>query len=205
MKLGSGIAPVAAMLARGINVALGTDNNNGNDSNSMFDAMRLASLAGSLVSRSSVPAIDAACCLRMATQGGAAAMSGAGAPETSRRGNSPTFASSTRGSAAFTPLNDPVTQLVFCEQGPIGIGACTSAAEDSSITADYQHRRARIMARGGGPTMPVMLSKIQHGAAHYAERLRPFLETAYRTAAEEPGVAALRGAQNLIDLPAVSG
>jgi guanine deaminase len=197
MKLGSGIAPVAAMLARGINVALGTDNNNGNDTNSMFDAMRLASLSGSLVSRTIVPVIDAACCLRMATQGGAAALSGAGAIGNIAAGQLADFCILDARSPAFTPLNDAATQLVFCEQGQsvseVYVGGRRLIDHGRITSIDEADLLREVAAR-----MPVMLTKVRDGAAH-AERLRPYLETAYRSCLEEPEVASLKGAYNLID------
>jgi hypothetical protein len=197
MKLGSGIAPIAAMLARGVKVALGTDNNNGNDSNSMFDAMRLASLSGSLAGRSMVPTIDAACCLRMATQGGAAAMSGAGTVGSIAAGQLADFCILDANTSAFTPMNDAVTQLVFCEQGrsvsEVYVGG-RKLIDQGRITSIDEGE----LLREAATRMPTMLAKVRGGAAH-AERLRPYLETAFRRCLEEPEVAALMGAYNMID------
>jgi len=44
MKVASGIAPVAEMLARGVNVALGTDGSGASDNQNMFEALRFAAL-----------------------------------------------------------------------------------------------------------------------------------------------------------------
>jgi 5-methylthioadenosine/S-adenosylhomocysteine deaminase len=44
MKLGSGVAPVAALLARGVNVAIGTDGAASNNRLDLFAEMRLAAL-----------------------------------------------------------------------------------------------------------------------------------------------------------------
>ena len=44
MKLGSGIAPVSALLARGVNVALGTDGAASNNRLDLFGEMRVAAL-----------------------------------------------------------------------------------------------------------------------------------------------------------------
>ncbi|MFQ5912160.1 MAG: amidohydrolase family protein [Nitrospinota bacterium] len=44
LKLGSGVAPVQAMRANGLNVALGTDDVSCNDNHNMFEAMKLAGL-----------------------------------------------------------------------------------------------------------------------------------------------------------------
>ncbi len=73
MKLGSGIAPVADMLQRGINVALGTDGAASNNRLDLFGEMRLASLLAKVATGdpSTVPAATA---LRMATLNGAAAL-----------------------------------------------------------------------------------------------------------------------------------
>jgi len=71
-KLGSGIAHVPEMLARGINVALGSDGAPSNNNLDMFVEMRLASLVQSLrLGPGSLPAHKI---LRMATRGGAKAL-----------------------------------------------------------------------------------------------------------------------------------
>ncbi|GMF35460.1 unnamed protein product [Phytophthora fragariaefolia] len=73
LKLASGIAPVTEMLARGVNVGIGTDGAASNNSLDMFAEMKLAAIlakAQTLCS-SSVPAMDA---LQMATLNGARAL-----------------------------------------------------------------------------------------------------------------------------------
>ena len=73
MKLGSGIAPVPALLARGINVALGTDGAASNNRQDGWSEMRIAALLAKVGSGdpSVVPAQQA---LHMATLGGARAL-----------------------------------------------------------------------------------------------------------------------------------
>jgi 5-methylthioadenosine/S-adenosylhomocysteine deaminase len=72
MKLGSGIAPVAAMVRRGIPVALGTDGSASNDLLDMFEEMRCAALLQKVVAED--PAvISAGDVFRMATEHGARA------------------------------------------------------------------------------------------------------------------------------------
>jgi 5-methylthioadenosine/S-adenosylhomocysteine deaminase len=73
MKLGSGIAPVAALAAKGINLALGTDGPASNNRLDLFGEMRLAALLAK------VAALDAAAwpaheVLEAATLGGARAL-----------------------------------------------------------------------------------------------------------------------------------
>jgi 5-methylthioadenosine/S-adenosylhomocysteine deaminase len=203
LKLGSGVAPVAEMLARGINVALGTDNNGGNDSNSMFDAMRLACLAGSLVSKTVEPVVNASCSLNLATEGGALAMRSESEVGRIAAGYLADFCLLDTQGSAFTPLNDPVTQLVFCEQGQsltgVYVGGRKLVDRGRVTSIDERELWEEVADR-----LSLMQAKVQQGIA-YAERLRPYLETAYQRCREEPWMAALKGAQNLIDLPAVSG
>lgn len=71
-KLGSGIAKIPEMLARGINVALGSDGAPSNNNLDMFIEMRLASLLQSYrLGPGSLPAYKI---VQMATQGGAKAL-----------------------------------------------------------------------------------------------------------------------------------
>ncbi|HEX8336379.1 MAG TPA: 5'-deoxyadenosine deaminase [Pyrinomonadaceae bacterium] len=72
MKLGSGIAPVSEMLARGVSVSLGADGAPCNNRLDMFTEMRSAALLQK-VSRGA-DALPAARVLRMATLGGARAL-----------------------------------------------------------------------------------------------------------------------------------
>ncbi|MFL6257167.1 MAG: 5'-deoxyadenosine deaminase [Pyrinomonadaceae bacterium] len=72
MKLGSGVAPVSEMLARGVSVSLGADGAPCNNRLDMFTEMRSAALLQK-VSRGA-DALPAARVLRMATAGGALAL-----------------------------------------------------------------------------------------------------------------------------------
>ncbi len=73
MKLGSGIAPVTTLAARGINVALGTDGAASNNRLDLFGEMRLAALLAKVRAgdAAAFPAEDA---IRAATLGGARAL-----------------------------------------------------------------------------------------------------------------------------------
>lgn len=73
MKLASGIAPVAEMLAAGVPVGLGTDGEKENNNFDMFEEMKGASLLGKLRHRDAA-AMDSWACLEMATIGGARAL-----------------------------------------------------------------------------------------------------------------------------------
>jgi len=73
MKLASGIAPVAEMLAAGVHVALGTDGEKENNNLDMFEEMKVASLLGKL-RKMDAAAMDSWQVLEMATIGGARAI-----------------------------------------------------------------------------------------------------------------------------------
>jgi 5-methylthioadenosine/S-adenosylhomocysteine deaminase len=73
MKLGSGIAPIPGIAAKGINVALGTDGAASNNRIDLFGEMRLAALLAKVATRNAaaLPAHDV---LHAATLGGARAL-----------------------------------------------------------------------------------------------------------------------------------
>ncbi|MGB5336758.1 MAG: amidohydrolase [Woeseiaceae bacterium] len=73
MKIASGIAPVAAMLAAGVRVGLGTDGAASNNDLDMWEEMRLASLLQK-VDRMNPEVLSATTVLTMATRGGATAI-----------------------------------------------------------------------------------------------------------------------------------
>ncbi|MGH8803056.1 MAG: TRZ/ATZ family hydrolase [Casimicrobiaceae bacterium] len=70
MKLASGVAPVATMLARGVNVALGTDSAASNNRLDLFSEMRLAGLLAKVVS-GEADVLPVTTLLHMATLAGA--------------------------------------------------------------------------------------------------------------------------------------
>lgn len=73
LKLGSGVAPVPAMLKAGVNVALGTDGVSSNNAVDLFGEMKLAAILHNGVNLDP-QAMDPYTALRMATAGGARAL-----------------------------------------------------------------------------------------------------------------------------------
>jgi cytosine/adenosine deaminase-related metal-dependent hydrolase len=69
MRLGSGIAPLSAMLARGVSVGLGVDGSASNDTSDMLAEVRQALLLARVVG--GADALDADTALRLATRGSA--------------------------------------------------------------------------------------------------------------------------------------
>jgi 5-methylthioadenosine/S-adenosylhomocysteine deaminase len=115
LRLGSGLAPVRDFVSAGVGVALGTDGAASNDGQNMFDALRLVALihnqAGSDFSRWVTPSQA----LAMATRNGARTFgldAGVLAP-----GKLADVVLLRLDTSAFTPLNDVMSQLVFCENG----------------------------------------------------------------------------------------
>ena len=143
-RVGAGTAGIPAMRAAGMRLALGTDGVGANDNLSMHEAMRTAATLhrGALGRRDWVSAHDV---LAMATTDGAAAM------RQPRVGMiAPGFAADLvlyrLDQPAWTPLNDPVSQMVFAETG---------SAVDTVIVA------GEILLAGGRPTRfdPAALSE----------------------------------------------
>jgi 5-methylthioadenosine/S-adenosylhomocysteine deaminase len=73
MKLASGFAPVAELLAAGVAVGLGTDGEKENNNLDMFEEMKVASLMGK-IRKMDAAAMDSWQVLQMATTGGARAI-----------------------------------------------------------------------------------------------------------------------------------
>jgi 5-methylthioadenosine/S-adenosylhomocysteine deaminase len=111
MKLASGIAPVAALLARGVNVALGTDGAASNNRLDMLDEMRLASLAAK-VQTGDAAALPASTLLRMATLAGAAALGLDARTGSLVPGKEADVTAVRLADVETLPLYDPVSQLV---------------------------------------------------------------------------------------------
>jgi 5-methylthioadenosine/S-adenosylhomocysteine deaminase len=115
LRIGSGLARVTEFLLAGINVGLGTDGSASNDGQNMFDAMRLAALIHNHPGTDFNHWVTPAQALAMATRNGARAFGlpvGVLAP-----GKLADIVLLRLDRPAFTPLNDAVAQLVFCENG----------------------------------------------------------------------------------------
>ncbi|MGZ5078684.1 MAG: TRZ/ATZ family hydrolase [Usitatibacter sp.] len=112
LKLASGIAPVAAMRARGIRVGVGTD---GAASNNRLDAMTEMRTAALLAKAASgdASAVSAADALQMATLDGARALGLEGEIGTIEPGKSADLAAVELSSLETLPCYDPVSHLVY--------------------------------------------------------------------------------------------
>ena len=130
LRIGSGFAPVKEYIRAGVKVALGTDGAASNDGQNMFDAVRLATLIHNQAGSDFNHWIPPQQALAMATRNGARAFgidAGAIAP-----GKLADIVLLRRDTAAFTPLNDVLGQIVFCENG----GSVDSVLVDGEVVVE---------------------------------------------------------------------
>ncbi len=117
MRLGSGIAPIAEMLARGVNVGIGTDGAACSDNLNMFAALRFAALASKVRTPEYPTWVGSRQALAMATRGGARALGFGDALGAVAPGTLADLVLVDLGSTHLTPLNDLPNQLVYAETG----------------------------------------------------------------------------------------
>lgn len=117
LKLGSGIMPYAKIKEAGINLALGSDGMSSNDNQSIFEAMKLCALLHKVTTPDYSKWPEASDVLKAATLGGA--------KSTKRNDHVGVIAENMRAdlvfldmnTTAFTPQNDLIKHLVYCENG----------------------------------------------------------------------------------------
>jgi len=115
LRIGSGLAKVKNFIAAGVNVGLGTDGAASNDNQNMFDATRLVSLIHNHAGSDFHQWVKPAQALAMATRNGARAFGlDAGMIEPGQLAD---IVLLRRDAPAYSPLNDVVNQIVFCENG----------------------------------------------------------------------------------------
>ena len=112
MKIGNGIAPIQKLLARGVNVALGTDGAASNNDLDMIGEMRSAAFLAK-VSAEDPTHLSAETVLEMATINGAKAL---GLEETIgslEKGKSADFIAIDLNRAETLPVYNPISQIVY--------------------------------------------------------------------------------------------
>jgi 5-methylthioadenosine/S-adenosylhomocysteine deaminase len=189
LKLLSGVAPVPRLLEAGVNVALGTDNPSANDSSNLFDSLKLAALLQSLDGPTPKAGSPARAALRMATAGGARSMGledELGAVQAGRRADLVVL---DLGSPGWVPLNDPVRQLVYCENG----SSVRTVLVDGRVVVD-EGRLTTVDLRTLREEALEIARKVladNRVARQQAEGLRPYLEEMHRRAvAQDLGFSA---------------
>jgi 5-methylthioadenosine/S-adenosylhomocysteine deaminase len=111
LKLASGIAPIARLRARGVNVALGTDGAASNNRLDVFGEARLASLLGKIAT-GDAGALPASAVLRMATLDGAIALGLDADIGSLEPGKQADAVAVDLGAFEHAPCYDPVSHLV---------------------------------------------------------------------------------------------
>jgi 5-methylthioadenosine/S-adenosylhomocysteine deaminase len=117
LRLGSGIARVREMLSRSITVGIGTDASSCSDGLNMFEATRIAALVSHALGPDPDRWLQARECLHMATEGSAAVLGLEGQTGRIAEGFLADLVFLDLGHINYVPLNDPLQQLVFVENG----------------------------------------------------------------------------------------
>jgi guanine deaminase len=168
MRYGSGLAAVRRMLERKLQVGIGTDSRSCSDNLNMFEAMRLAAFGSRVQGPDPRDWLTAAEAFEAATVGGARALGLEHRIGRLEAGYKADVVFLDLTSINYVPLNDPLRNLVFCEDGT-GID--------------------RVMIGGrmlveGGRVLGVDMPKLAADAAQAVERLaavnsdaRAFVET----------------------------
>ncbi|AXY41655.1 amidohydrolase [Halomonas sp. JS92-SW72] len=174
LKLGSGLMPMRALLDAGVNVSLGTDGCGSLESTDMLRVVANTALLHKLRGDDYRRWIGAEEALEAATLGGARALGledrlGRIAP-----GQRADLVLYRLDAPAFTPLNDPLRQLVF---GESGIGIDSVFVEGERVVADGQLTRLdqREIARRIEQAMERLRPAIGE-AEQRTETLRPAYE-----------------------------
>jgi 5-methylthioadenosine/S-adenosylhomocysteine deaminase len=150
-KLGSGIAPLRALLDRGVRVGLGTDGPASNDDLHLWDEMRLAPLLARAVA-GDPDVLSSAAALRLATRGGGEALGlDVGALEAGRPADLIRLRTD---DARFTPaLNDAelLGHLVWAGAGylvtDVWVGGAQVVAAGQCTTVDGARARTEVGQR----------------------------------------------------------
>jgi 5-methylthioadenosine/S-adenosylhomocysteine deaminase len=112
LKLASGLAPVAAMLARGVNVGIGTDGAASNNRLDLLEEMRMAALLAKAVA-DDAQALPAHQALTAATLGGARALGLEALVGSLVPGKFADLCAIAFGEPELAPCYDPVSHLVY--------------------------------------------------------------------------------------------
>jgi 5-methylthioadenosine/S-adenosylhomocysteine deaminase len=177
-RLRSGIAPIRSMLAAGVNVALGTDNGGAADALNMFQTMKLAALLPEFAGTRFGTWEPAREILRMATGGGAKTVALQDSIASLEVGKKADIVLIDLTTIPFTPLNSPVRQLVYGENGQSVDTVLVNGqvVMENGNFLNLDEAALRKEARGIGDSWRIERSK----AEQFAGLLRPYLEAMYR-------------------------
>jgi 5-methylthioadenosine/S-adenosylhomocysteine deaminase len=150
MRLGSGLADARAMLERRVNLGIGTDGANCADNQNMYEAMRLASFVSKVQGPNWRRWLTTREAALAATEGSARALGFAGKIGRIAPGYKADIVMLDLDHPNWLPLNDPVNQLVHCEDGTavasVMIGGRLVVDNRRIATVDLARLRDRVAA-----------------------------------------------------------
>lgn len=117
MRLGSGLTAVREMVEAGVNVGIGTDGSSCSDNQNVFEAMRFASFVSRIRSHDYKTWLSTTDVFEMATVGSARVLGFGDQLGRLAPGAKADIVFLDLGNVNFLPLNEPINQLVHCEDG----------------------------------------------------------------------------------------
>jgi guanine deaminase len=184
MKTGAGIAPVAEMLARGLNVALGTDGSGASDNQNMFESLRFAALLSKVRSPDYPSWLTAGQVFEMATTGSARALGFGDRLGRVAPGYLADLVLLSLDSIYLRPLNDVMNQLVYCETGAgvdtVLVGGRLVVQGGRVLTIDEAALRNKVQVAAD------RLREQNRGEWELTNRLAPIVGQVCRALAREP-------------------
>src|SRR5579862_242983 len=150
MRLGSGLADARAMLDRAVNLGIGTDGASCADNQNMYEAMRLASFASKVQGPEWRRWLSTREAALAATEGSAHALGFAGRIGRIAPGYKADLVMLDLDHPNWLPFNNPVNQLVHCEDGTavdgVMIGGRMVVENRRVLTVDLAKLRDRATA-----------------------------------------------------------
>ncbi|WP_380055068.1 amidohydrolase family protein [Falsihalocynthiibacter sp. SS001] len=136
LRLGSGIAPVRMLMDAGVGMGVGTDASNTSDGQNMFEAMRLAATLSRANAEGSDEWVSTREAFNMATTGSARIM-GLKNVGMIAAGWAADLLFLDAGYCHYTPLRNPLDQIVFSENG--------AALREVMIAGEYVFANDRVL------------------------------------------------------------
>ena len=150
LRIGSGVAPVRVFLDQGITVGVGTDGSNASDHQNMFESLRMAANVSRLADADYERWISAAEALGMATEGSARLLGFDGLLGRIAPGRLADILFLDLHSPNYLPLNNPLHQVVNCEDGSavhsVMIGGRLVLSGREFVDFDYARLRLDVEA-----------------------------------------------------------
>jgi cytosine/adenosine deaminase-related metal-dependent hydrolase len=170
-KLGSGLAATRRMRDRGVPFGIGTDGCISSDNLNMFEAMRLASFGSRVQGPDPREWLNAAEVFEAATVGGARALGLADRIGQLAPGYKADVVFLDLRSINYVPLNDPLLQVVFCEDGTgvdrVMVGGSMVVEGGAVVGVDM----GRLVAEAASAA--ANLAEVNAGARALAQALEP--------------------------------